>query len=189
MIRNILELLVLFFPISEIALSLSRRARGPSVVSPADRGSLRLLWIVFLTSVGLAAALSEYVPTRIHAVHFLIDLTALSLMVGGLILRWTSVFVLGRFFTVNVVVMEDHRVIETGPYRFVRHPSYTGLLLAFTGLGLYFRNWLSVAVILIPVTLALLYRIRIEEAALRAVMGGEYTAYCARTKRLLPGLL
>jgi protein-S-isoprenylcysteine O-methyltransferase len=189
MIRSLLDILVLLFPISEVVLGFSRRARHSASVSPEDRGSLRLLWIVIMVSVGLASVLSNYAPTRIHAPQRVIDALALALLAGGLVLRWASVIVLGRFFTVNVAILPGHRVIDTGPYRFVRHPSYSGLLLAFLGLGFYFMNWLSVLVLFVHIMLALLYRIRVEEAALKAGIGAEYAAYCTRTKRLVPGVL
>ncbi|HET6463935.1 MAG TPA: isoprenylcysteine carboxylmethyltransferase family protein, partial [Candidatus Krumholzibacteria bacterium] len=139
--------------------------------------------------VGLASAFSDYEPMRIHGSSRLVQTIALVLLVGGLALRWTSVMFLGRYFTVNVAVMKDHRVVDSGPYRYVRHPSYSGLLLAFLGLGLFFNNWLSLVIVIVPITMALVYRIRIEEAALGAAMGPEYSAYCARTKRLVPGIL
>jgi protein-S-isoprenylcysteine O-methyltransferase len=188
MLRSILAILVLLFLLSEVALSMSRHARGARSSSD-DRGSLRLLWIVIMVSVGGAAAFSDYEPMRIHASLRLVQAIALALLAGGLALRWTSVMFLGRYFTVNVTVMYDHRVVDTGPYRYVRHPSYSGLLLAFLGLGLYYNNWLSLVIVIVPVSIALVYRIRIEEAALGAAMGAEYAAYCARTKRLVPGIL
>lgn len=188
MVHSLFGILVLLFPISEVVLGFSRHARGTAPVMSNDRGSLRLLWIVIVLSVALGAAFSEYDPMRIHASRRVVEAIGLALLLAGLILRWTSVIVLGRYFTVIVTVMQDHHVVETGPYRFVRHPSYSGLLLAFLGVGLYFNNWLSVLVIVLPVALALLYRIRIEEAALHAAIGAEYAAYCARTKRLVPGL-
>lgn len=74
---------------------------------------------------------------------------------AGIVLRWYSIIHLGRFFTVNVAIAADHQLVDTGPYRFVRHPSYTGALLAFVGFGMVMRNWASVLVISMPVALAL----------------------------------
>jgi len=188
MVRSLLAILVMLFPLSEVVLSVSRHARASPTASH-DRGSLRLLWIVIVVSVGLASAFSDYEPMRIHASARLVQTIALVLLIGGLALRWTSVMFLGRYFTVNVTVLHDHRVVDSGPYRYVRHPSYSGLLLAFLGLGLFFNNWLSLVIVVVPITIALVYRIRVEEAALSAAMGAEYAAYCARTKRLVPGIL
>ena len=188
MLHTLLGILVMLFPLSEVALGVSRHARGAETPS-SDRGSLRLLWIVIVVSVGLGVACSDYEPMRIHAPLRVVQLMALIFLFAGLALRWISVLVLGRYFTVNVVVASHQRVVDSGPYRFVRHPSYSGLLLAFIGLGLYFDDWLSIFVIVLPVTVALMYRIRIEEAALKAAIGPDYVSYCARTKRLVPGIL
>ena len=57
------------------------------------------------------------------------------LFVAGLILRWWAIIILGRFFTVDVTIEKDHELVERGPFRIVRHPSYTGVLLAFVGLA------------------------------------------------------
>lgn len=105
---------------------------------------------------------------------------------AGIVLRWYSIIHLGRFFTVNVAIAADHQLVDTGPYRFVRHPSYTGALLAFVGFGMVMRNWASVLVISMPVALAFLYRIHVEERALIQALGERYRAYIKRTKRLIP---
>jgi len=104
----------------------------------------------------------------------------------GMVLRIYSIIHLGRFFTLKVAIATDHRLIESGPYGFVRHPSYTGLLMMFFGLGLGIGNWLSVLVIIIPVFAALWWRMRIEEAALLEALGDSYQCYMKRVKRLVP---
>lgn len=103
-----------------------------------------------------------------------------------MVLRWYSIIHLGRFFTVNVAIAADHQLVDTGPDRFVRHPSYTGALLAFIGFTMVMRNWASVLVISLPIALAFLYRINVEERALVQALGERYRAYIKRTKRLIP---
>jgi protein-S-isoprenylcysteine O-methyltransferase len=93
-----------------------------------------------------------------------------------------------RFFTVNVAIAANHRLIDTGPYRFVRHPSYTGALMAFLGLALCLANWASLAVMLIPVFLVFLRRMRVEEGVLLQALGAHYREYMHRTKRLIPAV-
>jgi protein-S-isoprenylcysteine O-methyltransferase len=110
-------------------------------------------------------------------------------MIGGLALRWWAVVTLGRFFTVDVATHADHSLVDTGPFHFVRHPSYTGLLLAFLGFGVSMGNALSLLVLMPPIVAALSYRMRVEEAALRGALGAPYADYCARTKRLIPGVI
>lgn len=183
-----MSLVVFLFPISEGWLALAGRAKA-RVVRRADEGSLRFLWLSIAASVTLAA----FSPVLVPAAAFTMggtarDLLALLLLGGGLALRWVSIVILGRFFTVDVAIHEGHAVVESGPYRYVRHPSYTGILVAFTGLGVYFSNWVGLLVIVIPIGLAFRRRIRTEEAALVQDLGPAYVRYCARTARLIPGL-
>jgi protein-S-isoprenylcysteine O-methyltransferase Ste14 len=106
----------------------------------------------------------------------------------GFAIRWMAVITLGKSFSANVAIRESQSVRRTGLYRFVRHPSYLGMLLIFLAIGLHSRNWASLAVALIPTTLALFYRIQVEEAALLEAFGDEYAACRRVTKRLLPGV-
>jgi protein-S-isoprenylcysteine O-methyltransferase Ste14 len=106
--------------------------------------------------------------------------------VGGTIFRWYSIRTLGRFFTYDVAVANDQPVVEQGPYRWLRHPSYLGSLLAMIGYGMTLTNWLSI--VLPPLFLggAYAYRIRIEEEALLKGLGSPYYQYMKRTWRLIP---
>jgi protein-S-isoprenylcysteine O-methyltransferase len=187
-LRALLLGMVVLFPISEIALAVFKRAnpRGAEVV---DQGSMRLLWITIAAGVGLAIG-SQWVPSvGIQISPTLRRALALGLMAAGLSVRWASILTLGRLFTVDVAIQADHSLVETGLYRHVRHPSYAGLLLAFLGLGAFFANWLSILALMVPITLAVLNRIEKEEAALLGKLGASYADYCARTKRLVPGVL
>lgn len=184
MIPPFLKILGTLFGVSELALAAAKRSKGASV--SRDRGSLWLLWGVIAASVCLANLLAYSLPQAasplLHAVRFL----GVALFAGGLALRWYAIIYLGRFFTVNVSVAADHKVVDSGPYTWIRHPSYSGALVAFLGLGICSENYGSLAVLVVPVALAFLRRIGIEEAVLREALGASYTAYAARTKRLIP---
>jgi protein-S-isoprenylcysteine O-methyltransferase len=78
--------------------------------------------------------------------------------------------------------------VQEGLYRWVRHPSYLGALIAFLGFALALGNWWSVAVFALVTPAAYLFRIREEDAALAAALGEPYRDYCRRTKRLIPGV-
>jgi protein-S-isoprenylcysteine O-methyltransferase len=108
------------------------------------------------------------------------------LFLGGLILRWYSIGYLGRYFTIDVSISAEHKLIDSGPYRCIRHPTYTGALLAFLGLGFCFGNWLSILFLTVPIIAAFLWRIWIQERALTDALGENYRAYVERTKRLIP---
>ncbi len=177
-------LLGLAFALSEAALGYFKRSRDDSV--DADRRSLRLLWITNVLFVCAGIVASYRVPeAAIGAARplFWIGTTLFGL---GLALRWYSIWHLGRFFTVNVAIHSRHEIIDTGPYRLIRHPSYTGALLAFLGLALCLDNWLSLALIVIPTLLAFGRRMNVEEHALSSALGTPYTSYMRRTKRLVP---
>jgi protein-S-isoprenylcysteine O-methyltransferase Ste14 len=143
-----------------------------------------------LVALGLALAIgAQWVPAaRLTVPLSFVGPAALVVMVSGLALRWAAILTLGRLFTVDVAIHANHTVVESGLYRLMRHPSYTGLLLAFLGLGVFFANWLSMIGLLVPITLAVLNRVRKEEGALLESLGPGYAAYCARTKRFVPGL-
>ena len=112
----------------------------------------------------------------------------LGLFAAGLGLRAWAVHELGRFFRFTVVVQPDHRVIDTGPYRRIRHPSYTGLLMAELGLGLALGTWLSIPGCLLPPLIGFGFRLRHEEKVLARELGEPYRAYMRRTRRLIPGV-
>src|ERR1700681_3385191 len=96
------------------------------------------------------------------------------LFAAGLILRWWAIVTLGRFFTVDVTIEKDHELVERGPFRFVRHPSYTGVLLAFVGVALTLRNWGAILIILVPIFVAFVRRMNVEEEALSRALGERY---------------
>jgi protein-S-isoprenylcysteine O-methyltransferase len=110
------------------------------------------------------------------------------LVAAGYALRVWSVRTLGRFFKYRVVVQEGHEVVDSGPYRLVRHPSYTGMVLCSTGLGLMLGNWISLALAGLPTLIGFTWRLLGEEKVLLAELGESYRAYMERTKRLIPGV-
>lgn len=187
-LRWIVTAIIVLFPISEGVLALFARARS-RVVRRADDGSLRTLWLTIWISVTLGMVLMGRVAGFVFPVSGTVrDSLALVFLVSGLAFRWIAIVVLGRFFTVDVTIHEGHAVVDRGPYRYVRHPSYTGILVAFLGMGIYCGNWLSLAIIFIPITLAFLRRIETEERALLHDLGPAYAQYCSRTWRLVPAI-
>jgi protein-S-isoprenylcysteine O-methyltransferase len=179
--------LVVLFPVGEVALVLLRRARS-RIARHADEGSTGTLWLVILCCLAVAIAGMWLRDFRLPGPRWLLLWLAAALLAMGLTLRWVAIVSLGRFFTVDVAVHEQHVLVKEGVYRHVRHPAYAGLLLAFAGLGVFLGTWLAMCALTIPIWLAFLARIRREEAALLEGLGARYASYCARTKRLLPGV-
>jgi protein-S-isoprenylcysteine O-methyltransferase len=168
---------------SELFLTLARRSKSNAVSK--DRNSLSLIWVATLSGVALAIyAAYHWSFARLPRPNLVV--VGACVCVLGLALRWYAILHLGRFFTTNVAIASDHRVIDSGPYRFVRHPAYTGSLIAVLGFGLSFQNWASLLLVFIPCCAATLWRIRIEEHALTEGLGEAYRAYAGRTRRLIP---
>ena len=178
---------VALFPVSEIALSVFKRSKTAAGESQ-DKGSMRLIWIAVTLGVVAAIAVQRVPVTRLNWPDRIVRPTALALLLAGMAIRWWAIITLGRYFTTDVATQHQQPVVRTGPYRFVRHPSYSGALIAFLGIGVFMSDWLSLVVLLVPITLAMFNRIKIEERALLASLGAPYADYCARVKRLIPGI-
>ncbi len=169
---------------SEIALALAKRSKIPD--GGKDRLTLPLIWTVIFVSIFAGFFLRAALPQGRLPHPQAFSVIGLVLFVLGMIVRWIAIIHLGRFFTVNVAIAQDHELITTGPYRYVRHPSYTGTLLTFLGFGLCMLNIFSLAAVFLPIAAAFLWRMHVEETALREAFGDRYRAYAARTRRLVP---
>jgi protein-S-isoprenylcysteine O-methyltransferase Ste14 len=154
-----------------------------------DQGSHLVLLVLpglgICLGVLLALTVQGFAVTRASVLLFWLGIL---LMDAGIAFRLYAITVLGAFFT-TVAVAAEQTVIDWGPYRLIRHPSYTGLLLILLGLGLSLTNWLSLLVIMGCALLGLSYRIRVEERVLKEHLGQRYQEYIQRTKRLIPFVL
>lgn len=162
--------------------------RGGGAAKPADRGTLRIVWLLTLggcfSGFFLARRVTIFNWPEERWLLYLADF----LLVSGLLIRVWAIYHLGKYFTVDVGIQPGHRVIHDGPYRFVRHPSYTGAIVALAGIGCLTFNWLGLALVLACACLAYALRIPVEEKALLSQFGAEYQEYSAHTKRLIPGI-
>ncbi len=154
-----------------------------------DRGSSWVLVLLIWLGFALAFALSLNFPQgAIMYERTWVFFAGIALMLAGLAFRFYAMSVLGRFFTYNVAVHAGQTVVEAGPYRYIRHPSYTGALITLVGLGLALGNWAALLAILVCTGIAYAYRISVEESALVAALGEPYKQYMRRTRRLVPFL-
>ncbi|WP_434026820.1 methyltransferase family protein [[Pseudomonas] boreopolis] len=170
----------------EILLGHRRRAADGGA---RDQGTLKMLWRVLYGAIALGVAVSFLRSGRFPAAWIEpLRWSGCVLVAGGLAFRIWAIRTLDRWFTVDVTIQQDQPLIQHGPYRRLRHPSYTGALLAFCGLALGLGSVLSVLAIVPAATWAFLRRIRVEEAALREAFGARYDAYAATRWRLLPGV-
>lgn len=109
-----------------------------------------------------------------------------ALVAFGLFVRWYAIQSLGKSFQVNVTIMKDQQLVKKGIYKLIRHPSYSGLLLYYIGLGLIMHNYVSILILLIGPLYAVAMRIRKEEVFLADHFGEDYTEYCKSSSRLIP---
>lgn len=162
-----------------------RQRRNSKVKSSGDKGSLWLLYILIAVGFTLSFSIGSTKMGRIYDwdTFFAIGVV---LIVIGLIIRILSILTLKQHFTYSVATIENHKLIETGLYKTIRHPGYLGQLLIFIGISTSLSNWLSIVLMIIPIAVGYMYRMRIEERFMTEQMGEEYLNYKNRTKRLIP---
>jgi protein-S-isoprenylcysteine O-methyltransferase Ste14 len=153
-----------------------------------DRGTQILLWIVIFASLNIVGWMHKFFPVDMPGSYSWLRPVAFGILILGLGIRAVAIFTLGRAFSANVAMRPGQRLQRSGLYGLVRHPSYLGLELIFLAFALHARTWACFAVVLVPTTLAVLYRIHVEETALCLAFGADYEDYSRRTKRLIPGI-
>jgi protein-S-isoprenylcysteine O-methyltransferase Ste14 len=179
--------LLLIFSMGWGAMELAKAASTREGATGIGGGGRRLAILPTMAAATAALYLApRFLPAaaiRPAAVAFA---AGLAILAGGLVLRGWSIKTLGDYFTGRVMVSADQPVITAGPYRVLRHPSYTGFLLACAGIGLASANWAGMAIMVLLPLAAMLWRIRAEENALLATLGDRYACYAAQHKRLVP---
>lgn len=166
-----------------------RTNRLPADAANRDQGSMGLLiasvWIAVFLGIGIAVLVPR---AAIETGRSELFLFGLALMLAGVALRWYAIATLGSAFTVTVGTRAEQRIVDSGPYHWVRHPSYAGSLITILGILLCCTNFLSLVALVLPIA-GHAYRIRVEERALVDGLGDAYRLYMRRTKRLVPLLL
>ena len=153
----------------------------------ADKYSARI-WDVAscLEVIGIVCGLFGF--GRMQLSNNVLAWFGLTVMIIGIAIRWSAIRTLGKYFSGKVAIQPGHQLIRDGLHKYVRHPSYTGLLLAHLGLGLSFVNWFTLGFSVIPFVVAVWYRMRVEDAALQTAFGVVYLDYSKHAKRLIPKL-
>lgn len=168
-------------------------ARHSRVFSTTDRSKDRGTcgWSLAAVYGALAAALlldalTPAVVSESAQTPFLI--AGAGMVIAGMGFRFWAIRALGRFFTYQVTTAPDLQVVTSGPYRWLAHPSYTGLLISCLGAGIASANVASLLTLLVVPTYGLTRRIRVEEAALVDALGDSYREFLATRKRVVPGV-
>jgi protein-S-isoprenylcysteine O-methyltransferase Ste14 len=152
-----------------------------------DRGSMGMLIGLLWFGVALNFSLGWLFPAAAIPWHQTVLFSiGVTLMLLGVALRWYAIWTLGTYFTRDVAVSTDQRVVQNGPYRSIRHPAYSGTFLTMLGVGLAMTNWASLVALLLCVFSGHIYRVSVEEKALSQTIGQPYREYMRHTKRFIP---
>jgi protein-S-isoprenylcysteine O-methyltransferase len=162
------------------------RRRSGDAKKTRDRGTLDILIVVIGASLALAIWLAIRDDGQLASRDWRFVVVGMLVMIDGLVLRWWSVHTLAQFFTVDIAIQPGQTLVRSGPYRLLRHPSYTGALLTVVGFGLGTGAWVPALVAIVPITAAFLWRIRAEERMLADAFPDAWPVYARETKRLIP---
>jgi protein-S-isoprenylcysteine O-methyltransferase Ste14 len=188
MLFNILTVVFLVTWGAYERISAIRKEKKSSSSENRDRKSLIIFYAtIFLGyGVGIPAAFTGY--GAIGLFFPWISLAGFIIVALGLTIRLVAIRTLAEQFTYTVKIIENHRLITTGIYSSIRHPSYLGQSLIFLGCGMAFANWASMTFLFLPNFIAALYRISVEEKVLIEHFPERYRDYIAKTKLLIPGI-
>jgi len=178
-----LGIYVAWFASFFVEAEIIRRAGARQTAKSSDRGSGPLIFVSVAIAIFVADAFAIAGAAPLPAWSFYLGV---GFMAAGILIRLWAVSTLRYFFSYTIQIMEGHRVVESGPYRFVRHPAYTGSLLTILGIGFSLQSWGAVLLMTAIFGVAFGYRIRVEERVLAASLGEEYLSYSRRVKRLIP---
>jgi len=170
----------------EVFLNLQQRSKS-QVSASRDKGSLWLLYGLITLGYALSFAFGATKIGRIYVWNTFFGI-GMVIFVIGLLIRIHSILTLKQYFTYSVATVENHKIITNGLYRFIRHPGYLGQLMVFFGISISISNWISVLLMMIPVSIGYLYRISIEEEFMSEQLGEDYQFYQERTKKIIPML-
>ncbi len=145
-----------------------------------------VLWIFLGIVVPLSAAVVEHLS--LNPLLSWITVLGSVIFVLGVVVRWVARITLGKFFTYEVKVTNEHKLIRKGIYKYIRHPLYTGILLLCFGAIVLLQSSVGFMLLLIVLVPALWHRMKVEEAFLLKAFGKRYQNYMKTTKRLIPGV-
>ena len=187
-LENPVATVLVFGPLVGSVVLESRRFRGDGRRRYADR-TYRQLQVWQLAGLILGVLGARLLPgAALPGPEWLWPAFGCAVSLSGVTLRWWAIRTLGAWFTRDLQVGANHGVVVNGPYRRLRHPSYTGAILMFTGVGIGLGNFVSLAACLVLPTVGYLLRIPHEEALLRSELGDPYADYASHTRRLVPGV-
>jgi protein-S-isoprenylcysteine O-methyltransferase len=168
----------------ELFMNLNNKNKS-KVTRSGDKGSIWLLYSLITLGYALSFAIGATKIGRMPNWNIFFAIGAV-LVVLGLAIRILSIMTLRQYFTYSVAKVEGHQLIESGLYKNIRHPGYLGQLMIFLGFSISLSNWLSIILMMIPIAIGYIYRIKVEERFMAEQLGEIYLNYQKRTKRIIP---
>ncbi len=168
----------------EVFMNLRQRRKN-NAITTKDKGSLWLLYSLITLGYALSFSIGATKIGRMYAWNTFFAI-GMALIVVGFIIRIHSMLTLKQYFTYSVAKVENHKLIETGLYKFIRHPGYLGQLMIFLGISISVSNWFSILLMMMPISIGYLYRMRIEEKFMSEQLGEDYPIYQEHTKKIIP---
>jgi protein-S-isoprenylcysteine O-methyltransferase Ste14 len=162
-----------------------RLKKSNKVVKSGDKGSLKVLYLFIQIGWMLSFGIALTLFGRIDLMNVFVPLGVV-LITMGLYVRITSINTLKNHYTYSVSKIENHELIKSGLYKYIRHPGYLGLFIVFLGISTVLSNWLSILFMAVSILAGIINRIRIEERFLIEHFGEEYITYQKQVKRLIP---
>ena len=182
---NILFISVYFiWLLSEILLNRLLHSKATDRKN-ADKNSLSILWITIMASVFIAVYISMRFYLPIFK-NYKFEYIGIAIILIGMVLRFIAINSLGKFFTVDVTIRQNHALKKDGIYKYLRHPSYFASVLSFIGMGISLNNWVSLLLITVAIITVFIIRIRVEEKVLIEQFGPEYLEYKKKTSGFIP---
>lgn len=160
--------------------------RGGTKVQRRNVGSNTMVIVSWVAFFVIAIVLAKNGVTLLPDWVYYIGI---ALMLAGIAFRQWAIAVLGRYFSVVIGVQKEQKVVEDGPYRLIRHPSYTGVLILYIGIGLAVQSLAAIIIGIILFGLVYGYRMFVEEKVLIRELGNSYVEYKKRTKRIIPKII
>lgn len=185
-LKNVFQIIFVMVVIVELAIlvfTIWNNHKNSQSKSKSDRGSMLFIivgfWMAILLNPICINIFSFVFPVRFFWIGVVITLI-------GVCIRVYSVWTLRNFFTLNVQIANEQKIIKDGPYKHIRHPSYTGSILTLLGISISFRSPFGIIATIIISALVYGFRIQIEEKALEKSFGLSYEDYEKQTWRLIP---
>ncbi len=175
-------------PLGSLADALLLYVHGRGAAMRQDRGTRLIVALSLYLAVVAALAIANVPALRLYANNWWTFGLGIAVVLAGVALRAWAIFSLGRYFRREVTIEPGQTIVRRGPYRVLRHPSYSGIFLIVTGFALAFGSWVGAAAALLIVFAGMLPRIRVEERALARAFGPDYSDYAHSTARVLPGV-